>query len=118
MTILASTLSALAIPLLGLGVCALALGTLGHDPDPLHFGHGCLAVSLTAGAASSAVAGDLRWAVLLTPSAAWYAWLWWRNRRRRDRAPRSYGQKSRDRLAALIARYRKAARPRPLLRPV
>ena len=46
------------------------------------------------------------------------AWLWWRNRRRRDRAPRTYGAKSRARVAALARKAKQAARPSPVLRPV
>lgn len=44
-------------------------------------------------------------------------WLWWRNRRRRDRAPRAYGAKARARIAALVAKAREVAKPRPVLRP-
>lgn len=44
-------------------------------------------------------------------------WLWWHNRRRRDRAPRAYGAKARVRIAALVAKVREAAKPRPVLRP-
>jgi hypothetical protein len=51
--------------------------------------------------------------------ATWLAWLLWRGRRRGKRAPRAYGAKSRALLAALVARAREAARPRPVprLRP-
>jgi hypothetical protein len=44
-------------------------------------------------------------------------WLLWRNRRRK-RAPRAYGAKSRALIAGLVRRAREAARPRPVLRPV
>ena len=44
------------------------------------------------------------------------AWLWWR-RRRKDRAPRAYGAKSRALIAALVAKAREATKPRPVLRP-
>jgi len=44
--------------------------------------------------------------------------LWRRHRRRRDRAPRTYGAKSRARVAALARKAREAFRPRPVLRPV
>jgi hypothetical protein len=44
--------------------------------------------------------------------------LWWLSRRRRKRAPRAYGAKSRALLAALVRRAREAAVPRPVLRPV
>jgi len=46
------------------------------------------------------------------------AWLYWRNRRRRHRAPYAYGAKSRARVAALVRKAGEAARPRPVLRPV
>jgi len=38
-------------------------------------------------------------------------------RRRRKRAPRSYGAKSRALIAAMVARMRESLRPRPVLRP-
>jgi len=40
---------------------------------------------------------------------------WWR--RRRKRAPRSYGAKSRALLAAITRTMRERSRPRPVLRP-
>jgi len=44
------------------------------------------------------------------------AWFWW-NRRKRRRAPRTLGAKSRARIAAMVTRLRE--RPsRPALRPV
>lgn len=46
------------------------------------------------------------------------AWLWRRGGRRRRRAPRAYGAKSRALVAALAAKARRAAAPRPVLRPV
>ena len=46
------------------------------------------------------------------------AWLWLRGRRKRRRAPRAYGAKSRALVAALVAKAREAARPRPVFRPV
>ena len=46
------------------------------------------------------------------------AWLYWRHGRRKDRAPRAYGAKSRALLAAIVRRAREAAKPRPVLRPV
>ena len=45
------------------------------------------------------------------------AFLWWLSRRRRDRAPRSYGAKSGALLAALVRKAREAGKPRPVLRP-
>jgi hypothetical protein len=44
-------------------------------------------------------------------------WLWRRGRRGGKRAPRAYGAKSRALVAALVAKARDAARPRPALRP-
>ncbi len=43
---------------------------------------------------------------------------WWLSRRRRKRAPRMYGAKSRALVAACVRRMRGTARPRPVLRPV
>jgi hypothetical protein len=45
------------------------------------------------------------------------AWLWWRHRRR-DRAPKTYGAKTKAIIAAMVRRAREAAQPRPVLRPV
>ncbi len=59
-------------------------------------------IGVTCGGASLAVAAT--------------AWLWWH--RRRDRAPRAYGAKSRARIAALAAKAREVLRLRPVLRPV
>jgi hypothetical protein len=42
---------------------------------------------------------------------------WWRHRRRRDRAPRFYGAKSRARVAALLTKARTALKPWPALKP-
>ena len=44
--------------------------------------------------------------------------VWWWKRKRRDRAPKMYGAKSRALVAALVRRAREAAKPRPVLRPV
>lgn len=44
--------------------------------------------------------------------------VWWLNRRKRKRAPRSYGAKSAALVAALARRAREALKPHPLLRPV
>ena len=44
------------------------------------------------------------------------AWLLWRHRKR-DRAPRAYGAKSRALIAALVTKVREAAKPRSVLRP-
>jgi hypothetical protein len=68
-------------------------------------------------------------ALILEPAPAWApactslsvvlaAWRLWRNRRKRDRAPRAFGAKSRARVAALVRKARETAKPRPALRPV
>ena len=51
-------------------------------------------------------------------SAAIGAWLWWRRRKRRDRAAGVIGAKSRALRDAIVAKLREVARPRPVLRPV
>lgn len=43
--------------------------------------------------------------------------IWWWRKRRRDRAPKFAGAKSRARIAALVATLRESLRPRPILRP-
>lgn len=50
-------------------------------------------------------------------SALAAAAVWWYRRRDRKRAPKALGEKSRALVAALVARAREAARPRPVLRP-
>lgn len=42
---------------------------------------------------------------------------WWRSRRRRDRAPRSYGAKTKAILTAIVRKLRESGKPRPALRP-
>lgn len=49
-------------------------------------------------------------------AAGW--WLWWWLGRRRDRAPRQFGAKSRLLLEALVERMRESARPRLVLSPI
>lgn len=44
--------------------------------------------------------------------------IWWWRKRRRDRAPKLAGAKSRALLAAIVRKAREAAKPRPVLRPV
>jgi hypothetical protein len=44
--------------------------------------------------------------------------LWWLSRRRRKRAPKLAGAKSRALLAAVVAKLRESLKPRPVLRPV
>ncbi len=71
-----------------------------------------------------AVAAALAWLLGWVPTAAvaaalaalWF-WLMW-CRRRRGRAPRSYGYKAKAAIAALVRKMREAMRPRPVLRPV
>lgn len=54
-------------------------------------------------------------AALSAAAAVFFAWLLWRGRRRK-RALRSFGAKSRARVAALTRKAREAARPRPVRR--
>jgi hypothetical protein len=58
------------------------------------------------------------WGALLAAGAVIVAWRLWRRRKRRGRAPRSYGAKSRALLATLARKAREAAKPRPALQPV
>ena len=43
--------------------------------------------------------------------------LWWLSRRRRRRAPKLAGAKSKALLAAVVAKMRETAKPRPVFRP-
>ena len=117
MTILAVALYGLALPLVGLGSTAGTLATLRRDLGLLRWSQGCLAVAFTATAGYFALEGYASWAVVFAVAAVLFAWLWWRQRKSRDRAPRAYGCKSLARLADLAARARDAARPGPILRP-
>ena len=58
------------------------------------------------------------WTVIAGANAGLAAYLWWRKRKRRKRAPRAYGAKSRALVQALVRRAREQARPRPVLRPL
>jgi membrane protein implicated in regulation of membrane protease activity len=77
------------------------------------------AVACTFAAALSAATHDAAgtWINLICAVLnALAAWSWWRRRKRR-RAPRALGAKSRARIAAMVTRMRE--RPaRPVLRPV
>lgn len=77
------------------------------------------AVACTFAAAVSAATHDVSGAWINLTFAvinALAAWFWW-NRRKRRRAPRTLGAKSRARIAAMVTRMRE--RPaRPVLRPV
>lgn len=75
------------------------------------------------------IAGDLlsvagwalrhNWALTALWVAVTAVQLWMmRRNRRRTRAARELGAKSRARLAALVAKVRESATPRPVLRPV
>ena len=46
------------------------------------------------------------------------AFCWWLSRRRRKRAPKAMGAKSRALIAAMVAKVRESAKPRPVLKPV
>jgi hypothetical protein len=77
---------------------------------------GVCAAGLTLVAAGYAAEGDSWDAAFYALLAVLFAWIWWR-RRRRDRAPRSYGAKTRALLAAVVAKLRETLKPRPVLRP-
>jgi hypothetical protein len=65
-----------------------------------------------------AFGGPWSCAVIGAAHVAIGVWLWRRGRRGRRRAPRAYGAKSRALVAALVAKARDAAAPRPVFRPV
>lgn len=81
-----------------------------------------LAQDWLGGAAGGAIYGLLTHGIAYTAGCALSALAavayWWWKRRRRDRAPRLLGEKSRALIAALVAKVRESARPRPVLRPV
>lgn len=63
------------------------------------------------------VAADWRAAATGTANLAVALACWWLSRRRRKRAPRAYGAKSRALLAAVVTKMRETLKPRPVLRP-
>lgn len=62
-----------------------------------------------------AIEGAWVWSLVCYGNAALALFLWWLSRRRRKRAPRHYGAKSKAMLAALVRRAREAVRPRVAL---
>ena len=67
---------------------------------------------------SLALAGDYPASLVAAVSAVFGAVMWWLNRRRRDRARKLTGAKSKALRDALVRQVRENARPRPVLRPV
>lgn len=104
-----------AVPLVFLGIVLVLASPSGSEREAR--GDGLLAIGLGIAAVAEVLNGDWLLAAVNGPAACFAAWLWWRNRKRRDRAPRSYGYKARAALAALVAKARESARPRPVLRP-
>lgn len=64
-----------------------------------------------------AISANLRGLAVAVAELILAAVLWWLSRRRRKRAPRAYGAKSRALLAAAVARMRETLKPRPVFRP-
>ena len=79
-----------------------------------------IVAALLYGAAAVANAFAALWpeAVIDALVVALAVWAIWFDRRRRDRARRALGEKSRARVRALVASMREAAKPRHALRPV
>jgi len=69
-----------------------------------------------AGGIGFAISREWLWFMLAAANAGVAIVLWWLSRRRRKRAPRAYGEKSAALVAALVAKAREAARPRPVPR--
>lgn len=80
------------------------------------------AVAVLSVVLSAVYAAQRNWlnALWFAVCAAANVWNWWdcRRKKRRKRAPRAYGAKSRALIAAIVAKARAAAKPRPVLRPV
>jgi len=76
---------------------------------------------ITASATTAAIdaigGGDPPATITAAVSTVFAVIMWWLNRRKRKRAPRTYGAKSRALIAAVIAKMRETAKPRPVLRP-
>lgn len=58
------------------------------------------------------------WTVIAGANAGLAAYLWWRKRKRRKRAPRAYGAKSRALVDAVVRKMRQERQPRRVLRPL
>ncbi len=87
----------------------------------LHSSRGAFYCGWTAsalvGLTGMVVRHEWAWAVVAAGNALLAIYLWRRRGRRRKRAPRAYGAKSRALVTTLIRRARERARPRPVLRP-
>jgi hypothetical protein len=68
------------------------------------------------GGVTWAIQGQWLWAAIDMANVGVAVVLWWLSRRRRKRAPRAYGAKSRALVAALVRKARENARPRPVPR--
>lgn len=62
-------------------------------------------------------AGQWLWAGVAAADALIAAILWWLSRRRKRRAPKLAGAKSKAILAAVVRTMRERSRPRPVFRP-
>ena len=110
----------LSLPFIGAGVFFAIRSLVFRDPEAGHHADGAFAIVSVLAAVYNMLEGEPLVAGLFAVSAVWLAWEWWRKRKRkrRDPAARTLGAKSKARLAALVAKARGAARPRPVLRPV
>jgi membrane protein implicated in regulation of membrane protease activity len=117
-SIVAGAFFDLALPLLALGIAFGSLAFACHDTGLRWWSDGFLAAAFLACSGYFALTGSRAGSAACAVAAALAAWRWRRNRRRRTGAPRAWGLKSRARVAALAARARDAAMPRPILRPV
>ena len=107
----------LAALLLSTGLAALIAGAVkgrqwGDGMTDLLMGTGNLAI-----AAGNFLIHNWIWVGLNGACALWCLIDWWRDRRKRKRALRALGAKSRALLAALARKAREVAQPRPVLRP-
>lgn len=116
MTMVGNLLAGLALlPFAAGWVVLIRMGRVfrGGIPAPVA---GLWGVANTVLIAADVLLGQRWWAVVATVSAVVCLLTWWRRRKRR-RALAAIGAKSRALRAALVRRMRKAATPRPVLRP-
>ncbi len=73
----------------------------------------CFGVEISAAVVWYAPEAGIGLALAAGAIALW----WWLRRKRRDPAARSFGAKSRARIAALVRKAREVAKPKPSLRP-
>lgn len=98
-------------PALGL----LMAGVLRADPDMEHIAYGLYVVGCALSFIGNVLDGSHGWAAFWGVLAAYFAWRWWKNRRkgRGKKALKELGDKSRRRVQALVDQMTPSPIPSP-----